>query len=606
MPGTFALFATFAAAYIGGGTLISTAVFYGISGGLYIGASLGLTYLSQLIFKPSTPKPEDVQSTVKSAVAPRWRYYGRNKFSGSLAFVKSKHGGLSKVIALCTGQLDAIEEFWIDDNLVEIDVDGNVTTDPYDHECHIQYRLGLPAETTYADLGAEIPEWDASHRGDGVASLYIRQDAVSQEDISKIFPRLAETAFRVVARCSLIKNSATDVVEWGDNAADVIRDFMTHPDGMRLPAAMLETPMALAGWVVAHNRCAEAVDIKAGGTEPRYRLWGGYQFNERPGDVLQRMLVSCDGRIVPTPDGGFTLDVGDWSEPTVTIDETMIVGFSDVSRGRDVLQTANIVRATYLSPFHDYQSTDADQWIDDDDVAARGEYILDTSFIMSPSHGQTRRLMKLAAYRANPSWVGSFQCNLKALAAFGKRFIRVTYPLFGIDEVMELIDFRFNFGEGQLLAGVSVRVQSMPGAAYEWDYLAEEGTAPISEDATIDDTIPTPDAPDVTIQTLTIGGVTASYAVLTFDPSPTPALIIEARGRLSTDPAWSQIPVNPGDTSAIGPIIADAGIYQFQIRYVTITGRVGPWSDTTEVVAYPGLDFSIAQSSQYFPLLIGW
>ena len=106
-------------------------------------------------------------------------------------------------------------------------------------------------------------------------------------------------------------------------------------------------------------------------------------------------------------------------------DEDAIVGFSDLSRGRDILTTANTIIATYLSPTHDYQATDAQPWVDDDDVAARGEIISDKAFNMAPSHGQARRLMKLAAYRASPNWVGSFQCNMRGLAAFGERFIRI-------------------------------------------------------------------------------------------------------------------------------------------------------------------------------------
>src|SRR5690606_41563057 len=113
--------------------------------------------------------------------------------------------------------------------------------------------------------------------------------------------------------------------------------------------------------------------IAAGGSEPRYRLWGSYQLNERPADVLGRMLTCCDGRLVPTPDGGPTLDIGSWSEPTVTLTPQAITGFSEVGRGRHVMTSANTIRATFLDPSQDYQSTDADPWADESDVSERGE-----------------------------------------------------------------------------------------------------------------------------------------------------------------------------------------------------------------------------------------
>lgn len=79
-----------------------------------------------------------------------------------------------------------------------------------------------------------------------------------------------------------------------------------------------------------------------------------------------------------------------------------------------------------------------------DDVSERGEIAIDVSFIMAPTHSQARRLMKLAWYRANPNWIGVFECNLKALAAIGERFVRIVYPLFGINEVFEVQDIRLN------------------------------------------------------------------------------------------------------------------------------------------------------------------
>ncbi len=112
---------------------------------------------------------------------------------------------------------------------------------------------------------------------------------------------------------------------------------MTHKDGMRLPESLVSTPLAQAGWVASYNRAAEAIPIAAGGTEPRYRLWGSYSLDERPADVLGRMLGCSDGRLVPTPDGGLTLDIGAWSEPTVILTADAITGFSDVGRGRDVM-----------------------------------------------------------------------------------------------------------------------------------------------------------------------------------------------------------------------------------------------------------------------------
>ena len=580
MPGTISLIATFAAAYIGGGAVVSTAVYGIVQGAIYLGLSVGLSYLSGLLFAPKQPRPEDVQVSVKNPIAPRQRHYGRVKTSGPWVFGETKDGWFHKVLALGTGKLDAIEEYWIDDQHVTLAGDGKVISDgPLDDQAYIFTRLGNATETHYANLEGYFPEWDDDHRGDGVASLYGILTAMPPEDYSETFPKGAETMFRVVARASLVYDPVGGATNWSDNAARVIRDYMTHADGMRLPPAVFQTPQAQAGWIEATNRCAEAIPLKAGGTEPRYRLWGSYKFDERPADVLGRMMACCDGRMAPTADGGMTLKIGTWAEPTVTLDEDAIVGFSELSRGRDILSTANIISATYMSPRHDYQATDADRWIDEADVAVRGEIATDRQFLMSPSHGQTRRLMKLAAWRANPKWVGSFECNLRALAALGEPYVRIVYPLFEIDEVFEISDLRLNVGEGGILLGVTVQVASMPSQAYDWNAAAEEGTEPLAEEVAVDTTIPVPEDFTFTEGTITVGGNPISVGVITF-AAPPDGLRVEGRYKRVSGSEWSQIPISPGQTAAQTGALDDGVQYEAQVRHVTITGRTGEWTES--------------------------
>ncbi|WP_292131161.1 fibronectin type III domain-containing protein [Mesorhizobium sp.] len=583
-----------------------------ITGALQIGLAIGLSYLAGSIFRPDPPKPQDVQTSVKNPVAPRVRHYGRVKTSGPWAFIESKNGNLYKVIALGTGELDAIEEYWIDDNLATVNGSGVVTSDPYNSKAEIRSRLGLSTETSYTQLTAQFAEWDSFHRGDGVSSLFSIQKAVGSDKISEVFPNFTNTLYRVVARASKVYDFGTGTTIWSENAANIIHDYMTHADGLRLPSSVINTPLATAGWLAAYNRANEAVTLKAGGTEKRYRVWGSYQLDERPADVLSRMTAACDGRLVPTADGGLTLDIGTWEEPTVTLDADAITGFSEVARGRDVLTTANIIRATFMSPFHDYQSTDADQWIDEDDVSLRGEIVKDTNFNMAPSHGQCRRLMKLEAYRANPSWVGVFQCNLRALAVFGKRFVRITYPLFSIDEVFEIQDFRFNIGEGGVLTGVSLQVQSMPSAAYDWDAATEEGTAPISEETVVDKTIPLPTGFSFGVSRITVGSQQVPYGVLTFDASPSDALKIQGQYKKVSDTDWLVVPISDGATSAQTNALSDGVQYEAQVRFVTLTGREGAWTTPSLKVTpvadptAPGVVTSVSKTGGTGQVTINW
>lgn len=550
-----------------GGTAIGGAL-------LNLGLSVGLNFLAQSLFRPSAPKPEDVQTSIRQATAPRVRHYGRIKASGVWVFAASKNGLFYRVTAIGQGPIDAIEEYWVDDT--HITRSGtSVTTPPWDGGKMGVYdsRLGNVPESPYSDLVANFPEWTNSHRGDGVASLYTVQGAVPDSEFLSTYPNGINTSFRVVLRGAKVRNPYTSVVEWSDNAAAVVLDYVTHQDGMRLPVETVTTPLAAAGWQEAFSRSQDAIAIAAGGTEPRYRLWGSYQLNERPADVLGRMLQSCDGRLVPTPDGGLTLDIGEWAEPSVVIGPETITGFSELGRGRDVLSTANTIRATYLEPGQDYQAADADPWVDEEDVSERGEISADLQFHMAPSHPQARRLMKLAAYRANPNWVGTFQCNLRALAAIDQRFVRIQYPLFGINSVFEVQDFRFVIGESGIVTGVTLQVQSMPSAAYQWD-ASQEGTAPVMSSVDVDDAIPVPDAPAVDF----VGGA----AEMTFSPSPSAILYYRARYKKTADSDWTTSGNLANDATSFTTAALTASTqYEFSLAFVTEKGRLGSWSANT-------------------------
>lgn len=552
-----------------------------LTGVVSIGLSVGLSYLAASIFAPKAPKPEDVQQSVRQPVAPRVRHYGRVKVSGPWVFAAASRGSFYKVLALGQGPVDAIEQYWVDDFRVTLNANGYVVGTKWNRAngeplLRILSRLGNIPETTYGELAPRFPQWTAQHRGDGVASLLAHQLPVEAEWFGGCYPNGINTSYRVVLRGAKVKNPVTNATAWDDNAAAIIRDYLVHSDGMRLPESIVSTPLAQAGWVSAYNRAAGSVATKSG-SEPRYRLWGSYTLEERPADVLGRMMVSCDGRLVPTPDGGLTLDIGEWQEPTITLDQDCIVGFSEVGRGRDVLTSANTIRAKYLDPNQDYQGADADPWVDADDVSERGEIASDMEFIMAPSHSQARRLMKLAAFRANPSWVGQFQCNLRGLAAFGQRFVRISYPAFGINSVFEVQDFRFNIGEGGILQGVTLQVQSMPSRAYAWDPAQEEGDAPVYDETEVDDTIPVPAAPVVDLLTGPL------RAELSFPPSPSPILLYQARYR-DAGGEWIVTDDLPRDTSSIivGPL-EDATSYEFGLRLVTEKGREGEWGPSASI-----------------------
>lgn len=554
---------------------------------LQIGLSIGLSLVSAL-FAPKPPKPEDVQGNIRQALPARVRLYGRGLLGGAWAFGATHNGSFHKVIAVHSGKLSAVNDVWVDDNIVEINPStGLVAAEPYQNSLRIEYRLGEATETYYDKLEDEFPEWTDEHRGDGVASLYAKQYAVDQKAISKLFPSLHNTLYRMDVNGVAVYDPTDEAQSidtpatwtYSDNLAREVMDYLWHRDGMRMPLSMITTPLALAGWQQAVNDCNDAITLKAGGTEPRYRGWVPYQFGERPADVLRRMMDAGNARFKPTSDGGLTLEVGKWRAPEVTIDDDCILSFDNVGRGKDALQTANVINATFTSADHQFQAVDADPWYDDADVSERGEIATDINAICSPSHGQTRRLMKIAAYRANPEWVGSFVLNKRGLKAFGERFINLNYALLGISGTFEVMDFKFIFGEHSTIVGASITVQSMPSAAFDWDAAAEEGTPPPMDDIPEDGDLPGLGSFTAELVVKTVSGVPFPYARLTWEAAEI-GLRVEVRGRKTTDTAWTTIYDGFEESTIDWLLTEDGATYEFEARYNSSLSQ-GDWIDST-------------------------
>lgn len=580
-----------------------------VASGLGYAAFAGVGLLAQSLLREKPPKPEDVQVNTRQATPARTGLYGQGKLGGPFLFRETKDAVLHEVIALASRELSSIEEFWIDDKVVTLTgADGNVQTEPWkdgtDSFCYIDHRLGTASQTPFLTLTTHFPtKVTADHQGNGIAMLNTYMITPPPDNVADVWPNGANTLFRVVARGCRVYDPTDETQDspatwtWSDNLARIILDYMWHADGMRIPVGFLLTPLALAGWQQAVEDCDDLIALKAGGTENRYRLWGSYAYNERPGDVLRRFMMAGNARLKPTPDGGVHIEVGKWNAPTVSLDETAITGLQNFGRGKSIMETANVITAQYTSAPHDYQATDADPWVDDVDVAERGEITAGVEFLCSPSHGQTRRLMKIEAHRANPDFSGTLFFNLKALPAYGERFIHLTWDAFGVDHDFEVLDFQFIFGEHSTLIGVSMQLQSISEDAYSWDAATEEGTAPVPDSTTDDSVTPVPTGLVATLFRKSVAGASVAFAKLTVDAAPRPSLTLQMQGKKTSDTTWLPITVSPGATEAESFALEDGEEYEFQARYFGGAWTTSVEVDVTEIGAT--YDFSLSSNSQF-------
>lgn len=566
--------------------LVGVGALGGVVGALgQIALSFGISAIASAIFRPkqASTKSDDIQQSLRVAISDRVKIYGQMQATGNWIFGDSKSGDLHKVLVVCSSELVQYLGFKIDDNPVTLGGAGFVAAEPYNGMVRVRYTTGTLPGAVFSELTSVFPEWDASHRGDGCVLIYATQFALDANSVTQIFPSLKDTLYRIEGRFSRIWNPNTGVTTWSDNAAGIIRDFMLNADGMRLPADILNTPLALEAWKTAWNRSAEAVPLVAGGSEPRYRLWGAYKLSETPGSVLEAMLANCDGRPILTRDGGVAIDITEYYEPTVLLDSTLITAISSITRGTDIRSTANVVTAKYISSADDYQQIDAEPWVNEESITLRGYLPDDAVFGWTPSHSQCRRLMKRRAYQLNPDWQMTVNCRVGALSAFQERFVAVDYTLgaMRIQGAFEVINFKWNIGENGVIRSVTLALRSIDPEAFTWNPVDEEGTPAVTVRPDVDNTIPAVAGFDATAGRRTISGSLVAYSILDFDTSPSAALVVQLQGKKVADANWIDINVPSGATVVDGLIQDDSVQYEYRARHVTLTGRQGAWTSPT-------------------------
>ena len=542
-----------------------------------IGLAVGLSYLASL-FQPSQPRPGDVQNNVRQSAGPRFRHYGRQKVGGTWVYATVSGEWFYKILALGTSKIDAIERQFYDNRELTVDAGSGGVTSPFWWSGHLTVvtRDGGDSPAHYS----WIPGWPASALGKGVVSVAIGMRQVEAKRMQNVWPSVVFTQYHAVIRGVLVPDPSLGAAgvtnpanySWSDNIARQICDYLIHQDGMRLSPTWITN--ALQDWQAAVFHANTPMEKPGGGTEPRYAGGTSYHLQERPADVLARMLQACDGRFVPTPNHGLALKVGRWEEPTVTIDGDAVTSFSDVGRGRDLMTVANTIRAQFTDPNNDYQATDADPWVDEDDVAARGELTQDLQLFSVQSHSQARRLMKLAWKRANPEWEGTITTNLRALPAIDQRFVRLTIPDLEIENItVEILGVSFIFSEGSVLTGLSIRFASLDASAYAWD-ASEGGTTPGTGSLDPGGAVIPPTGLMMSLEDRA-GSI---YAALSWTPASS-AWATEVRYKLVAGTVWTDAIFVEAGTSTydVGPL-TEGEVYEFQVRSISVSETPSDWS----------------------------
>lgn len=467
-----------------------------------IAISVALSEIATLIEGgPKKPNLHAQRENLRNPIAPRRRYYGRVKISGIYVFINvtditygpfTDINALHLVIALAQGEFDDFEEHWLSDAKAFLD-DNNVVIMPYHFYqespfIRIFAHDGTDNQAADTLMTTNWPgQWTSDFHGYGVPYVSMILFSPTPENFNSVYSA-GLPSYSGVCRAAKLWDPRDQTQQWSDrstwkwssNGALAVLDVLWSNGGVRLPLELILP--AISVWQNQADYADKTRLLKNGGSEAWYRLCGGFEFTDPPKNWLPKMLAPMDARLGMRGDGAIVLDVGRWRLPELTISDNEIVGYQNLSQGKQKADIRNQIDATFVAPEYGYVEQQADSWLNEDSIDTDGlqQTTLDLGFC--PSHAQARTIQKIEAFRQDSKgWFGTIitkAYGLKYLTPNSdgtrKRFVHFQIAELGIDCDFEVLSFAFDYKTGRCTFAVG----QMSGDAYDWDAATDEGTAP--------------------------------------------------------------------------------------------------------------------------------
>lgn len=574
------------------------------STGVLVGATLGILSGLKSLFSPGVPKSEAAGTTIRTPISSRVSGFGVARL-GLLdqQLYESFNGAAYDVYADHDGPITSVLTWYLNDDVITIDgsddvisPDGKKYVDSSGAQVvKLLHREGAATETAYSELTSALGStiWPSTSRGDGVASIALICQPVKSKDWIGCYPngvpiptRAAQLQPVFDPRDGGQTQGTRSTYLWSDNPALVLLAYLTDANGgMGLDYARLIAP-AISDWEDAADVCDEAVTLKAGGTEPRYRCWITYKHDAPPADVIKAILASMDGWLGQRGDGALVLKAGKYVAPTVSIGAEHITAYSlqSLVATDDAI---NVLNLSYISAAHDYAEEPTDDWVDTADVAARGRRNAQPLNVStSPSPGQSSRLAKRAMARGLAPYRGWFSTDLAGFEGLGERYLDITIEEAGaviFDGPVEILDAIFTPGQGVQFTFVQADAN-----IDDWIAALEEGDPAPLGDVVVSDPIDPPDI-DTAVAFFQESSPGVEGARIRIDATgpDRPDLTWYIRWKVSTDSSWKESTVL--DAAGYPSVTLDTDfvpvgvMIDVEVAYSTGAGQGSDWSSTETV-----------------------
>ena len=293
--------------------------------------------------------------TTREAAQSRKIVYGRARIGGNIVYLEStgtdnKH--LWLVVAVAGHEIDAYESVWFNDEKIWDGgvyqsgwaTAGNTSLSPY---VYIGFHKG---DQTAADsaLDAASTKWTSAHILHDTAYMVVKL-TYDRDQFGGGLPNIS-----TIIRGKKVLNPSDNSTAWSQNPSLCIYDYLRDT---KYGLGETTDNILTASVNTAKGVCDEAITLAAGGTQPRYTIDGVIDTAGSLKSNIELMTGAMAGRLVYSG-GKFEIHAGEYIAPTITIDESQIVGEITVQTKQSRRSAFNGVKGVFLSSEDNYILSD--------------------------------------------------------------------------------------------------------------------------------------------------------------------------------------------------------------------------------------------------------
>lgn len=419
----------------------------------------------------------------RQPLTPRRIIYGRSRVGGPLIFAHTRDKFEAHLlVAICGHQIQEVESVWLlNDQLPYSTTTGETygrVSGKYGRTVIIWTFLGSPTQDIGEAMRTAVDPRDTPNLGESMSLSAVIETTDDFKGIAAIYAVTKAFSvtwegqspeFSAIVKGKKVFDPRTDTTVWSRNPALCAADYLVNYLGF--PYATIDE----ASLIAAADVCDEEVDLKEGGTEPRYTADGVFIADQEHRDVLFT-LARCMAGAIRYASGTWIIEAGapkntDGDTPRFT--ELDVLGGYSVSFDRPDRSLPNAVRGNFFDEV-DWQPASFPQYEDATAIAAEGAVNwLDLDLPLTTSHTMAQRIARIELRRARFRRQLSITLDLRGMLAKPGDLVIYHAPEIGIEETVFEVD-AFTFAKNGDTLGTRLDLIEYDSSIFDWDETVDE------------------------------------------------------------------------------------------------------------------------------------